>query len=143
MALAPRKRPSPPPPPQPLVETAAPAPTKTAGLNATTHDLLKRAHRLLKEMRFDQPRKREIRARSILGLEAASKSLDRGGRPMFEINTVANLVRQLEDATENKQNKEKLKEADEAVKSAMTSLRPVIPVRPRAGIPRAKGRAPG
>jgi hypothetical protein len=143
VSLAPRRRPSPPPPPEPIVETAAPEPAKRTASNATTHELLKRAHRLLKEMRFDQPRKREIRARSLLGLEAASKTLDRGGRPMPQLNTVANLVKQLEDATENKQNKEKLKEADEAVKAAMTSLRPATPVRPRAGVPRAKGGLPG
>jgi serine/threonine protein kinase len=144
MALATKKKAAPPPPPEPLEETVAPKPAKAAMVSApkgSTYDLLKRAHKLLKDMRFDQARKKEIRARSLLGLETAAKMLDRGGRPMLELNTVANLVAQLEDATENPQNREKLKEADEAVKTAITKVRLAAPVRPRAGLPRAKGRA--
>jgi hypothetical protein len=145
MALAPRKRAAP-PPPQPVEERALPEPAKTAQTTApkgTTYELIKRAHRLLKEMRFEQSRKKEIRTRSLQSLEAAAKSLDRGGRPMPELRTVANLVAQLEDATENPQNREKLKEADEAVKAAMTKLGPALPARPRIVTPRPRVRVPG
>src|SRR5271157_2973605 len=113
--------------PVPVAEPVSPelAPLPPAlGARATPFDLVRHAHRLLKELKYvKNPQKVRILNQAVIDLERVIRNFNPIGRSVPQMVRIKQEIQPLEDATENPTNRDKLKEATDVLERAITMAR--------------------
>ena len=108
---------------EPVAPEHAPLPP-APGRRATPFDLVRHAHRLLKELRYvKNPQKTRILNQAVVELERVIRNFNPVTRSMPQIVRIKQEIQPLEDATENPANRDKLKEASDVLERAITMVR--------------------
>ncbi len=108
---------------EPVLPELAPLPP-ALGARATPFDLVRHAHRLLKELKYvKNPQKVRIRNQALFDLARVIQNFNPIGRSVPQIVRIKKEIQPLEDATENPTNRDKLKEATDVLERAITMIR--------------------